>query len=152
MTSKRYGAGTDGPYRTDFEQRIADQLTTKGVVFDYEPTRLRYTDRHGQQRITRPDFYLSARSNDPQLGMFVESKAYLSRQQALRYESIKASRSEVDLRFVFENPQRPIDKLTIKDDCGNITNITYAEWADLHGFKWAAEAIPNAWLKELKKK
>lgn len=144
MTSKRY--------RNDFEQRIADQLTTKGVGFDYEPTRLRYTDRHNRQRITQPDFYLSAQSNDPQLGMFVEAKAYLSRQQALRYESVKASRPEVDIRFIFKDAARPINKLAVKDDCGNTTSITYGEWADLQGFKWAAEAIPNAWLKELKKK
>lgn len=139
-------------YRTQFEATIAEELTSKEVAFEYEPTRLRYTDQGGRKRITQPDFFLKARSNDPTRGMFVEAKSLLKRDHLSKYESLKETRPEVDLRFVFEEPERTIGNLTTEDGSGERVSLTYADWADMNGFKWNGEAVPNAWLKELKKK
>lgn len=134
-------------YRTEFEETIGNELTTKQVAFEYEPTRLRYTDQDGRKRITQPDFFLRPRSNDPHHGMFIEAKANLSRDHLKKYPCLKASRPETDIRFVFKDPERTIDHMRKEDRM-----VTYAEWADMSGFKWSGETVPNAWLRELKKK
>ena len=139
-------------YRTDFEAITAEQLQSWDISFEYEPARLRYKDNDGRKRITRPDFHLKPKSNDPHGGMFVEAKALLKHDHLARYECLKEQRPDLDIRFVFEEPDRAISHYSLDNGEGETRVVSYSEWADMNGFKWAGETVPKAWIKELKKK
>lgn len=139
-------------YRTEFEALTAEYLLSRDISFEYEPARLRYKDKDGRKRITQPDFHLKPKSNDPHGGMFVEAKSLLKHDHLSRYEHLKEQRPDLDIRFVFEEPDRTISHYSVDDGGGETRAVSYAEWADMNGFKWAGETIPNAWIKELKKK
>jgi hypothetical protein len=139
-------------YRTEFEATTADYLLSQNISFEYEPARLHYKDSDGRKRIAQPDFHLKPKSNDPHGGMFVEAKSLLKHDHLPRYELLKEQRPDLDIRFVFEEPDRTISHFGVVDDEGQTRAVSYAEWADMNGFKWAGETVPAAWIKELKNK
>jgi hypothetical protein len=139
-------------YRTEFEATTAMRLIRRNISFEYEPARLRYTDKNGRKRITQPDFHLKPKSNDPHGGMFVEAKSLLKNDHLSRYELLREQRPDLDIRFIFEQPDRTISHFGVADGEGQTRAVSYSEWADMNGFKWSGEAIPNALLNELKKK
>lgn len=139
-------------YRTEFEAITAEQLLSRNVSFDYEPARLRYQDKDGRKRIVMLDFHLKPQSNDPHGGMFVEAKSLLKHEHLARYEKLKAQRPDLDIRFVFEEPDKIITHYRVDDGEGGSMSVSYSEWCDMNGFKWNGDTIPTAWLKELKKK
>jgi hypothetical protein len=75
-------------------------------------------------------------------GIYVETKGYLSDYaERTKYVLIKQQHPEIDLRFVFANP----NKL-----CGG-TKMSHAKWAEKYGFKYCSvtdhEQIGH-WIKE----
>lgn len=55
---------------------------------------------------------------------------------------IKAQYPQLDIRFVFQNPNNTIRK-------GSKT--TYADWCKKHDYQYATKLIPEAWFHEPKK-
>jgi hypothetical protein len=52
---------------------------------------------------------------------------------------VKEANPELDIRLLFQTPNNKITKAS---------KTTYADWADKHGYMWAAKEIPAEWLEE----
>lgn len=119
-------------FRSGLEKKIADDLSDKGIPFDYEKLKITYTVPERQATYT-PDFVLLDN------GIIVESKGIFDADDRKKHLLIKQQHPDLDIRLVFSRANAPIYK-------GSPT--THANWADHHGFKWAEKLIPDAWLKE----
>ena len=114
-------------FRSKLEEQVADLLSTLGVTFEYESTKVPYV----LQCNYTPDFLLPN-------GIWLETKGQLTPEDRRKMIAVKKCNPELDIRFVFQAPYNKINK-------GSKT--TYAKWADRQGFKWcAAHAIPIEWL------
>ena len=85
--------------------------------------------------IYTPDFILPN-------GIIVESKGLFEVADRQKHLYIKQQYPNLDIRFVFTNPNTKIYK-------GSKT--TYADWCSKNGFQYAKKLIPLGWLKEADK-
>lgn len=124
-----------GVFRSHYEQYIAEDAKKRGFDLEYETVVIPY-DQPSVKRKYHVDFLLpngiliEAKGGDP--------KAFTA-QQRRKYILVKEQYPDLDLRFVFSNPDRPIYK-------GSPT--TYAMWAEKNGFIWAHDVIPEDWFHE----
>ena len=119
-------------FRSGLEERTAKYLKKLKVKFTYEKIKIRWQDL--RYRTYTPDFVLAN-------GIIVETKGRFIPSDRQRHLMIKEQHPDLDIRFVFSNPNSKLYK-------GSKT--TYADWCDKHGFKWAKEEIPLEWIKERK--
>ena len=116
-----YKRGTKRPSgkRSKLEDQFATILTESGVPEHYEVKKLKYVIPATDHNYL-VDFSLEN-------GIDIECKGYLrDSDERWKYELIKEQYPEVDLRFVFANPDKPISR----------TKMTHADWCDKVGFKW----------------
>lgn len=116
--------------RSGLEVQVSQQLENLKIDFKYEPFKLKYTVPESNHSYT-PDYVL-INSN-----ILIETKGRLTRADRKKHELIAKQHPEVDLRFIFQNPNAKIIK-------GSMTS--YADWADKNGFMWAKGLIPEEWL------
>lgn len=113
------------------EDRIAASLAARGVdPACYETLRVEYTDT--RKNYYRPDFPLPN-------GVIVEYKGYFKSEDRAKHLLIREQRPDLDIRFVFSNPNTKLSK---------DSKTTYAGWCVKHAFKYAAKDVPDEWLKE----
>ena len=117
-------------YRSGLEERIAHELRLQDVPFGFEVVVVPYVKRPATYTV---DFLLSRN------GILVESKGLFISEDRTKHLLVKQQHPELDLRFVFSRARTPITK-------GSRT--TYAAWCEKHGFKWAQQSIPQAWVDE----
>ena len=119
-------------YKSGLEQRIANQLSSAGIPFEYEKHKLRFVVPARDAKYT-PDFKIG--------NIYIEAKGYFrSPFERQKVVLAKEANPGTDIRFVFSDARKPIYK-------GSPT--TYAKWAEDHGFQWATGGeVPLAWLKE----
>ena len=120
--------------RSKLELKFEEILKDFEVEYDYEVTKIPYTIPESKHTYTVDWTLLN--------GMLLETKGYLSdHQERYKYVLLKQQHPDLDLRFVFDNP----NKL-----CGG-TKMTHAKWAEKYGFKWCGikdvEQI-HSWVKE----
>lgn len=105
--------------RSKLELKFEEILIENKAEYDYEVTVIPYTVPESKHKYTVDWTLLN--------GPLIETKGYLSdHQERNKYVLLKQQHPELDLRFVFDNP----NKL-----CGG-TKYTHAKWADKHGFLW----------------
>jgi hypothetical protein len=119
-------------FRSGLEVRVANELTALGVPYTYEEEKIKYTKPSRVSTYT-PDFKIGT--------MFIETKGRFMVADRQKHILIKEQHPDLDIRFVFSNPKQRISKSS---------RTTYAMWCEKHGFLYAKESIPNAWLKEVK--
>lgn len=122
-------------FRSGLEEKIAASLTSKGVGFTYEELTLPYVTPPKPHKY-HPDFVLEN-------GIIVESKGRFLTEDRQKHLLVKAQHPELDIRFVFSNSKTKINKRS---------TTTYGDWCEKNGFPYADKDIPDAWLKEPKKK
>lgn len=132
-------------YRSKLEQRIAQDLESKQIKFNFEPDwgKIRYTVP-AKQRIYTPDFYIKTLSGK---NIIIEAKGLWIFEDRYKHLLIKQSRPDLDIRFVFDSSKKKIRK-------GSTT--TYADICEGrgHGFfkeqtwLYADRQIPEEWLNE----
>lgn len=127
--------GLKHAFRSGLEERIAANLTSKGVSFTFEELRIPYVTPAKPHKYT-PDFQLPN-------GIFVESKGLFITEDRQKHLLIQDQHPDLDIRFVFSNSRAKINKRS---------TTTYAMWCEKNGFKYADKDIPDAWLREPKKK
>lgn len=116
-------------YRSGLERKVADLLSSLGVRYEYESTKVPYV----LQCNYTPDFLLPN-------GVYLEAKGHFSEEDRRKMLAVKKANPELDIRMVFQAPYNKIYK-------GSKT--TYAKWCEKHGFKWASFTnIPVEWLIE----
>ena len=107
--------------RSKLEQRFEQILLDNQIEYEYEVTRIPYIVPESKHNYTVDWTCLN--------GLLIETKGYLSdHQERHKYVLLKEQHPTLDLRFVFDNP----NKL-----CGG-TKYTHAKWADKYGFKWCS--------------
>lgn len=120
-----------GQYRSGFEGKLAYQLTQEGARFGYESLKIKFQEPATNHTYT-PDFILEN-------GIIVEAKGRFLAADRKKHILVKAQHPELDIRFVFCNPNAKLYKGATS---------TYGDWCDEHGFQYARGAIPRAWLLE----
>jgi hypothetical protein len=118
-------------FRSGLEDVNARLLTEWNVAVQYEQYDLSYTVPERTAKYT-PDFILPN-------GIVVETKGRFLTEDRKKHLLIKAEYPDLDLRFVFSNPNTRISKQSL---------TTYAVWSKTHGFQYAAKVIPQEWLAE----
>ena len=133
-------AEIEEPFRSRLELKVAKQLKSEGIKYDYESIVVPYKVPSRDAKYT-PDFpcphdiILEAKGRFGHRG-----KGGAAERQKLIL--VKEQHPHLDIRLVFQNANLPIYK-------GSKT--TYAKWADDHGFLWADKGVvPDAWIKEMK--
>ena len=107
--------------RSKLELKFEEILLENKAEYDYEVTVIPYTVPESQHKYTVDWTLLN--------GPFIETKGYLSdHQERNKYVLLKQQYPDLDLRFVFDNP----NKL-----CGG-TKMTHAKWAEKYGFKYCS--------------
>ena len=79
-----------------------------------------------------PDFQLTN-------GILIEAKGWWKREDRTKHLCIKFQHPELDIRFVFSNPNTKIAKNS---------KTTYGLWCTRNGFKFAKGTVPESWTKE----
>lgn len=118
-------------YRSGLEELIAKQLETAGIPVAFEAVKVPYVKPSKPSRYT-PDFILPN-------GIVVETKGRYITADRQKHLFIKEQHPDLDIRFVFSNPNARI---------GKKSTTTYAMWCDRAGFKYAGKLIPTSWLTE----
>ena len=118
-------------YRSGFENKVASALSEQKVKFEYEVTQIEYIKPETYHKYT-VDFTLPN-------GILIETKGRWTLEDRKKHLLIKKQHPNLDIRFVFQNPNGKIRK-------GSKT--TYADYCDKHNILWSDKVIPTAWLKE----
>ena len=115
------GNGKTVKVRSKLETILAKVLNDTECSWSYEITKIPYMIPESHHTYT-VDFTVGN-------GLLIEGIGYLSdHQERHKYVLLKEQHPTLDLRFVFDNP----NKL-----CGG-TKYTHAKWADKYGFKWCS--------------
>ncbi|PDT45365.1 endodeoxyribonuclease [Sinorhizobium fredii] len=118
-------------FRSGLEDINARFLTEWRVEVRYEEYDMTYLKPAKISKYT-PDFILPN-------GIVVETKGRFLTEDRHKHILIKEQYPQLDLRFVFSNPNTRISKQS---------KTTYAIWCQSHGFQYAAKVIPQEWLAE----
>lgn len=118
-----------GQFRSGFERSIATNLRQRKVAFEYETLELPYK----LEKVYRPDFILPN-------GIIVEAKGLFDDPAKRKMLAVKACHPDKDIRMLFMDASKKVRKGA---------KMTYAGWADKHGFPWAEGIkIPQEWIDE----
>ena len=119
-------------YRSGLEKSVGEQLASTGLKmgkdWEFECERIPYVGKH---HTYPPDFKIG--------NVYIETKGRFLPKDRSKHLLLKEQYPDMDLRFVFNNPQAKLNK-------GSKT--TYAEWCIKHGFSYAKGVIPDSWLGE----
>lgn len=129
VISKADVRGIREGYRSGLEERVARELNAAGHSFKFEAVKLKFV-QPAKPRSYTPDFQLAN-------GVFIETKGRFLTADRQKHLWIKEQCPNIDLRFVFSNPNARISK-------GSKT--TYADWCERNGFLYAKGSIPASWL------
>lgn len=128
---KTTSPGLQHGFRSGLEDKIAAELTLKGIDYRYEELVIEYNKPARVSKYT-PDFVLPN-------GIIIETKGQFVTEDRQKHILVKAQHPEKDIRFVFSNPNARISKQS---------KTTYAMWCEKHLFKYAKGSIPEEWLNE----
>jgi hypothetical protein len=115
-------------FRSKLEEHVYNTLLQRGVVHDYESTKIPYILSCNYI----PDFRIEAN------GTFLEVKGFLDVDDRRKMRAVKDQNPDLDVRFVFQKPHKLMPG----------AKSTNAQWAERHGFLWCPyTSIPDTWLK-----
>lgn len=127
-------------FRSGLEERLAEELKSKGCGFTYEEEAIHYTKPARQSKYT-PDFIILKRPDGKlkERPLVIESKGRFLTADRQKHLLIKDQHPDIDIRFVFSNSRQKISKQS---------KTTYAMWCEKHGFDYADASVPDEWLWE----
>tara|TARA_R110001592_G_scaffold54612_3_gene167029 strand:- start:124 stop:519 length:396 start_codon:yes stop_codon:yes gene_type:complete len=128
-TSERRQHAIRNGYRSGLEDDISVDLKDRGVSFEYETLKIKWTLL--ENKTYTPDFILTN-------GIIVESKGRFVAADRKKHLKVKEQHPNLDIRFVFSNSRGKLSKGA---------KSTYGDWCDKHGFTYADKRIPDEWLK-----
>tara|TARA_R110000796_G_scaffold11818_3_gene39666 strand:+ start:1973 stop:2389 length:417 start_codon:yes stop_codon:yes gene_type:complete len=134
-TSKEQLArGIKEGYRSGLEEGVGKQLTLSGLDWTYESERIPYI---AKPKTYTPDFIIKSKDSSK---VYIETKGRFIGADRAKHLLIKKQHPELDIRFVFTNPNQKLNK-------GSKTS--YADWCIKYGFSYARKEIPESWIKLL---
>jgi hypothetical protein len=114
-------------YASEFERKVAADLTERGVSFDYEEEQLLYEIPCAYTT----DFTLPN-------GVIVEAKGYMDADERRKLRELKRAHPDRDIRLLFQRASNRISRA--------VRSLTYGQWATRAGYLWAEGRIPDTWL------
>jgi hypothetical protein len=135
LTSERRAHALKNGYRSGLEEEICRQLDAKGVVYEYEKSKIKYIKPASEHQYT-PDIVLDN-------GLVIELKGRFLVADRKKHMLIKRQQPHLDIRFVFSNSKQRLSKAS---------RTTYAQWCEKYGFLYSDKEIPDSWIKERRKK
>lgn len=123
--------GLEEGYRSGLEEKVAAQLEALQVPAEFERYKLSYDVPARVAKYT-PDFVLPN-------GIIIETKGEFVTKDRQKHKHVKAAHPNLDIRFVFSNPNNRI---------GKKSETTYGMWCAKLGFLFAKALIPEAWINE----
>lgn len=135
MWNKKMDIGIKKGYRSGLENVLTEQLSTTGKKYSYESEKISYIQPEKKRTYT-PDFVLLKKDGSK---MYIESKGRWVLDDRKKHELILSQYPELDIRFVFSNPNARISKKS---------KTTYADICDKFGWKYAKKQIPDEWINE----
>lgn len=121
-------------YRSGLEDTVGKQLKDAGITVEYESIKIKFL-QPAKMRTYTPDWVLPN-------GIIIETKGRFTSGDRQKHLLIQEQQPDLDIRFVFSNPQAKINKRS---------KTTYADWCEKNGFLYAKGTIPLSWLKEKSK-
>jgi hypothetical protein len=117
-----------------FQLQIERLTKAQQNRLSYESEKFKYIIY--EERTYTPDWVIKL----PRSGrkIYVEYKGKLTIADRKKLLLVRKDNPDIDLRLVFQKPGNKLYR-------GSPT--TYAQWADKHGFPWADNELPSAWLK-----
>lgn len=120
--------------RSKLEEQFSYLLQTLSIAEQYETKKIKYLVPESSHTYII-DFSLPN-------GIDIECKGFLRDvDERRKYELIKRQHPEIDLRFVFANPDKKISR----------TSMNHGDWATKVGFKWCGikdKDVIAQWTKE----
>ena len=132
-SKKSYAASRRRGFRSGLEEKVQSKLKEKGVNATYESLKIEWEDL--AYRKYTPDFLLPN-------GIIIETKGLFTPTDRRKHLLIKKQHPDLDIRFVFENSRRKLNKRS---------TTTYADWCVKYKFIYATKEVPDDWLNELAK-
>jgi len=118
-------------FRSGLEEKVAQELESLGIPFEYEKHKLSYIIPATKHTYT-PDFKLPN-------GIFIETKGRFLPDDRRKHTQVRQANPALDIRFVFTNPNTRLTKTS---------KTTYGAWCEKNGFLYAKGSIPREWLDE----
>ncbi len=128
-TGKR--TGLKHGFRSGLEVNIGATIEAMGEPVVYEEHRLEYLVPASRHHYTA-DFILKN-------GIVLEGKGIFDSTDRAKHLFVKTQYPELDIRFVFSNPNASI---------GNGSKTTLAMWCQKYGYKYSHKVPPKAWFLE----
>lgn len=128
-TSERRRHALRNGYRSGLEDDISVDLKKRGVSFEYETLKIKWTLL--ENKTYTPDFILPN-------GIIIKSKGRFVAADRKKHLKVKEQHPDLDIRFVFSNSRAKLNKGA---------KSTYGDWCDKYGFTYADKRIPDEWLK-----
>lgn len=135
------------PYRSKFEERIAEDLVLRKVRFKYEHKTYDFflptpgkclecgsTNTARKAKYT-PDWFLPN-------GIIIESKGLFTAHDRKLILTIRDQYPDLDIRMLFMRNNKLHRRAKMR----------YSDWCDRHGIKYAFRYVPDEWIKERKNK
>ena len=123
-------------WRSGLEERNGALLDKWGVFYEFEGERIEYTKPARLCKYT-PDFPLITQGSGKKI--YVETKGRFMVEDRQKHILIRKQRPDLDIRFVFDNPNARISKTS---------KTTYAAWCEKNGFLYARKTIPRECIDE----
>lgn len=113
-------------YRSKFEATIAKRFSRDKVKAKYEPFSIQYL----LQLRYHPDWVLPN-------GVILEAKGELDAITRRKMVAVKEQNPGLDIRFIFMRASNKLRKGS---------KVSYAKWAEDHGFPWCEGYPPREWF------
>ena len=122
-------------FRSQFEQRIAEDLVSRGIKFRYEREQDKLTwIKPATHHVYTPDYVLLLPGDRK---IYVEAKGRLTGDDMSKMIFVSQQHADLDIRWLFSNARTSAGR----------QKKTAGEWASKHGFTWAEKVVPDSWLK-----
>lgn len=139
---------SSGSYRSGLEQSIRECLDQYNIIYGYETDKIKYTIPEVDHYYS-PDFVFYKLDGDR---MYIETKGQWDAEDRKKHFYIKQSNPEMDLRFVFNNPNAKIRKkakTTYADVCsGKLRG--HSDFIVPYAKVGKFGELPIEWLREIK--
>lgn len=133
-------------YRSKFEKKIASQLLSEGINFEYEVESYSYevkvlhsscadcgsTEVYNEKWYT-PDFFITD-------DLVIEAKGIFSAAERKKMIAVRDAHPDKEFRMCFMKDNKIHRK----------SKTRYSDWCESNNFKYCVGEIPMKWIKEFK--
>lgn len=119
--------------RSGLEEKICKELSDKGVAYEYETLKIKYT-KPAKEHTYTPDIVLPN-------NIIVELKGRWTAEDRQKMALVKKQHPGLDIRMIFSNSKAKISK---------VSKTTYGMYCEKLGIPFADKTIPKDWINEQK--